>query len=87
MNVSKLSVPVTMVGTLVVCILSAAGSYYKAMADINAQFVVLRLEREQGFVKKEEMARVDGKLDTIREDLAEIKGYLKSQRRALQQEN
>jgi outer membrane lipopolysaccharide assembly protein LptE/RlpB len=77
MNIQKLSIPVTMAATLLVCLLTAAGSYYKAMADIREEFHVIRLEREQQYAKKEELLRFESKIDTLRDDVAELKGILR----------
>lgn len=59
---------------------TAYGSYLKAFADVQAQMAAMRLDAEREFAKKEELRQVNEKLDSIREDLGEIKGFLKPRR-------
>lgn len=60
--------------------LTAYGSYLKAFSDIQAQIAASRLDAEREFAKKEELKPVNDKLDSIIEDLGEIKGFLRQRR-------
>jgi hypothetical protein len=51
-------------------------SYERAIARTEKEFVQIRLEREQAFVKRDEMKIVHEKLERVAEDVAAIRGYL-----------
>ena len=57
-------------------IFSGYVSYIKAMDSVQTQFVQQKLENEQKFAQKDDVAKLEVKLNRIAEDLSEIKGYL-----------
>ncbi len=60
---------------------TAYTSYRESLSDIRTEFVQVRLENEQLFVKKDEMAEVTKRLEVIGDRTNQILGMMKAERR------
>lgn len=78
------------IGTIVISVATAWGAYITTISDIRSQIEInrrdvdqklttLRLEREQLYVKKEDLKGLTDKLDKITTDIASINGFMQAQ--------
>ena len=89
-TISRAHALILAIGTIVVVIATAYGVYLTTISDIrkqielnersvDAKIAQLRLERETAYVKKEEMAAVNAKLDGLTVSLATLNGLIQGQ--------
>ncbi len=76
MDITKISVPIVLAVSLAGYAITGFATYYSSLEDVRTKIHEVRLEREQNFVKKDEMKEMAHKLDKIAEDVATIRGYI-----------
>jgi hypothetical protein len=77
MNTKNLSIPLTLVVSIFVPSAAGLAAYYKGMSDQKVEIAQLRVEREQLFVRKQDMEKLEVKLDRMSNDLSDIKSMIR----------